>query len=179
MAPDAKGPVSTSVSVLANKGGRPRLYDRGPDWREPYLDALVKCDAKQYLAAHAVGLAPGTIREEQMRSEEFALRVRDICEAHADRLEQDMEDQARSTGNPVGFIVRLKALRPAQYLERHLAMTISATTEIESKDGAALLAHAMGAMLASTHDQVAQLVAPRLDVTPRELEASKDASGSE
>ena len=69
------------------------------------------------------------------------------------------------------IIVRLKALRPALYLERHLAMSITATAEIPAGDARQLLAHALGAMLDVTTQRV--LPAPG---EHRELDASKDAS---
>ena len=163
--------VPASLSPRRNKTGRPRLYDVGPDWREPYLQALDAHGGKQYLASASVGIGAKQVRDEMHRSEDFAVRVKEITELHADRLEQAMEDQAHATGNPVGYIVRLKALRPALYLERHLAMSITATAEIPAGDARQLLAHALGAMLDVTTQRV--LPAPG---EQRELDASKDAS---
>src|SRR3989304_2474913 len=127
--------------------------------------------AKLALAGQAVGVDAHTVRAERQRDETFSLACAQISEEWADTLETKMETQAGTAGNPVGYIVRLKALRPALYLERHLAMSIQATAEIPAADARQLLAHALGAVLETTTQRVLPVASE-----PRELDASKDAS---
>ena len=156
------------VLPKANKTGRPRLTD---GWQADFLAVYRANGAKLALAGQAVGVDAHTVRAERQRDETFSLACAQISEEWADTLETKMETQAETTGNPVGYIVRLKALRPALYLERHLAMSITATAEIPSSDARQLLAHALGAMLDSTTQRVLPVASE-----PRELDASKDAS---
>ena len=168
-APRAKlrEPGSEPLSPARNKTGRPR--EQG--WQADFLAVYRTNGAKFVLASEAVGLDAHTVRDECQRNEAFAVACAQIREAWADTLEGRMEAQAEATGNPVGYIVRLKALRPALYLERHLAMTIQATAEIPAADARQLLAHALGAVLDSTTQRVLPAAGEH-----RELDASKDAS---
>ena len=60
-------------------------------------------------------------------------------EEHADQLERELEEMARAKGNPVGHIVRLKAIRPGLYIERQAILTVTAPAELDSVEAAALL----------------------------------------
>ena len=70
----------------------------------------------------------------------FDEQISDALEEYADQLEREMVEQAKARGNPVGYIVRLKALRPQQYIEKHVALTLSTNADIAPGDPAALLA---------------------------------------
>ena len=107
-----------------------------------------------YHSARCAGIHPATAWRRHDRDPEFARLVREAREEHADQLEREIEEQARKSGNPVGFIVRLKALRPHEYIERHAVMSVSMTAEIPGPDAA----HLLREMLANLTDSSRQLL---------------------
>jgi ribosomal protein S12 methylthiotransferase accessory factor YcaO len=79
---------------------------------------------------------------------DFHEAVQEARQYHADQLEEELEDMGRASKNPVPHIVRLKALRPAEYIEKQATMTVSAHASLTQEDGKRLLA----AMLSQATD---------------------------
>lgn len=104
-----------------------------------------------YRAAEAAGVHGRTISRERERDPAFNDAVLDALQYHADVLEEAMETQAEKTGNPVGYIVRLKALRPAQYIEKHAVMNLNVTANVEGADAMALLSQLVRELSPAIH----------------------------
>lgn len=120
-----------------------------PDgWRALFL-AYLEQNGTYYKAAHAAGVSDDTVLRERRRDPEFDRRVDEARQLHADQLEEGMIKQAETHGNPVGYIVRLKAIRPAQYIEKHAVMNLNLNAELPPADIAAVLRGTLG--VASDH----------------------------
>ena len=94
------------------------------NWQERFLRSYAVTGAK-WRAAKVAGVSKRTVDAYEAVDPVFAERMADALELYADRLETKMVKQAEERGNPVGFIVRLKALRPDKYIERHAVMNLS------------------------------------------------------
>ena len=70
----------------------------------------------------------------------------DAREFYADTLERDLIASAERSDNPVGYIVRLKALRPAEYIEKHAVMSLNVHADLPSADAAQLLRDMLGTL---------------------------------
>ncbi len=66
--------------------------------------------------------------------------VQEAREYHADLLEEKLTEQSEISENPVGLIVRLKALRLAVYIERHAALQVTVNADLSPPDATAMLA---------------------------------------
>ena len=147
------------VSVPAKKG--PELPR---DWQAKFLEAY-RTKGGLWRAAKAVGICHETVRRYRNADPAFDEAVRDAREEFADHLEERMIDSAERSDNPAGFIVRLKALRPQEYIEKHAVMNVTVTTELDAADGAAFLRDMLGALRPSTQallgDQAALPEGPR------------------
>jgi len=125
----------SAVSVVAQERERARPGPPIPaDWRERYLEH-VRTHGHYALAARKAGVSPKTAERERHADPDFDAECREAREEAADGIEIDMLDSARRSDNPAGFIVRLKALRPHEYIEKHAVMNFTVTTELESADG--------------------------------------------
>ena len=108
-----------------------------PQWRERYIEEVTRTGGL-YRAAERVGVNYTTTLRYRNADPEFDRQVLEARELAADDLEEELVDQARRTDNPVGYIVRLKALRPMQYIERHAVMNVSVDLHAEITETAAL-----------------------------------------
>lgn len=122
-------------------------------WRGVFL-AYLEQHGTYYKAARSAGVSDDTVLRERRRDAAFDRQVEEARQLHADHLEEGMIRQAESHGNPVGYIVRLKALRPAAYIERHAIMSLNVTSELTSEDAAGLLRD----MLANLSDSSRELL---------------------
>jgi hypothetical protein len=122
-------------------------------------------------SAELAGIHPETVRRYRHEDPVFDQAVRDAREAYADRLEEMMIASADRSDNPAGFIVRLKALRPSEYIEKHAIMSISLTGTLGEIDGAAVLRAIVGDPGAPTQ----QL----LSTPPAQLPAATETSAED
>jgi hypothetical protein len=122
----------------AEEGQRGRRLGTG--WEGAFFKYL-DLHGTYYRAAEAAGVSIDAVDARRSRDPEFEAQCRLMRERHADSLEQALEAQAKKTGNPVGYIVRLKALRPKDYVERHLveSLNVSVSTSVTAEDAQALL----------------------------------------
>jgi len=92
-------------------------------------------------AAKVAGVSEDTVLRERHRDPEFDRACEHARQVHADGCEEALEGMARESKNPVGLIVRLKAIRPAQYIERSATLAVRAdlTSGPSSEEAEALL----------------------------------------
>ena len=114
------------------------------------------------LAAEEAGVSIKTVQRLRANDPAFDGRVEDALELYADTIEHAMVKQAKDRGNPVGYIVRLKALRPGKYIERHQmnVLSMNVTVDASPEDAAGLLRSMLG------------------DVTPATLQSLSAPSGA-
>lgn len=134
------------MTVAARKAGGKKL-PKG--WRSRYV-ARVRAHGGYILAAEECGVSPKTAERHRARDPRFDAKVDLAREAYADSLARDLADQSIARGNPVGMIVRLKALRPMEYIERQVTMSLSATVEATPDEAKALLAQLAGNVTPAT-----------------------------
>lgn len=140
---------------MARKERRPPGPATPRDWKARYL-VHVRKHGHYALAAHNLGLSPRTAERERTRDPEFDADCRDAKEIAADGMEIDMLELAQTSGNPVPYIVRLKALRPHEYIEKHALMTVNVHAELAGHDAGALLAEMLAHMSPATHQLFTQ-----------------------
>jgi hypothetical protein len=103
-------------SVSSKKGKRP-----GPalpaGWQGIYV-AKLRETGGFCLAAEAAGISPRTALRWRQADRDFEAAVHDALELYADRLEEQLVATGTNGGNPLSFIVRLRALRPGVYREQ-------------------------------------------------------------
>lgn len=152
--------------------GRPnkRKPGRPPrtGWEARYLKILAERGGT-YLSAQAAGVSHHTVQYRRERDPEFVAAERDAIQLFADGVEERMLKQADDRGNPVGYIVRLKALRPNEYIEKQASTNITLNVEhfqiVEAQAVAALTAFARAASSATI--QALEAHAGETEVTPR------------
>ena len=76
------------------------------DWRERFIVAVRK-RGTMYRAAEQAGVSHDTVARERNRDPVFDARVEEARQFHADKMEEDLEDNTAKHHNPVGAIVRL------------------------------------------------------------------------
>jgi hypothetical protein len=79
-----------------------------------------------------------------------------------DRMEWELVQSGRVTGNPVAWIVRNKAEQPAKYIERHAIVNLTVSADVSGDDAAQLLRDLMGSMSASTKHLLEHGALPQL-----------------
>jgi len=130
------------------------------NWKARYLE-LLRTHGGFYHCARQLGLDPKTAWRERERDPEFNEACREAREEYADSIEHRMVESAEQSGNPAGFIVRLKALRPQEYIEKHAVLTLSADlNELPAQDAMAVLR----GMLGTTTTTTVKMLAPDSDV---------------
>ena len=138
--------------------GRPKA----DGWQDRYL-ALLEERGTRTKCARAAGVDSKTVTAELARNPAFAERYYEALEIAADSWEEGLVEQAQRTGNPVGYIVRLKAERPGKYLEKMLQLNVNASVEATPADAKALLASMLSQTTPTTQRMLAAVT---LDVTP-------------
>ena len=96
-----------------------------PDWRGAFLTEYA-ARGGFFRSAVAAGVSSSFVSDTVARDPDFAAQAEQARQLFADTLEDRMVRQAEERGNPVGYIVRLKALRPAEYIERHATLSLYA-----------------------------------------------------
>jgi hypothetical protein len=170
-------PPHTPQSPIQEPSVRPIKRRRpGPEiptgWQEVFLEE-VRRTGGFYKAAEAAGVHPKTATRWMNSRPEFQEAVHDARERHADLLEEELESMGRATGNPVPHIVRLKALRPTEYIEKRAVLTVSTTAQITQEEGRRLLAAMISQATSATLQALAEdsegrkaLEASRLEYPP-------------
>ena len=115
------------------------------EWETAYLERI-KQHGLYYLAAEEVGVSSKTVQRRRADDPAFNEACLLAREHAADRIAQKLSKQAEESGNPVGHIVRLKQLRPAEFVEQHVVKTLSMNVSV-SADGDSALGQAVLAQL--------------------------------
>lgn len=142
---DVPAPERTSL------GGRPPKTG----WEKKYLK-YVRLKGAKVRAARFAGISYRTAERRASADPKFAAAVEQALQSYADWCEEQLVAQAVEKGNPVGLIVRLKALRPELYIEKHAVMNINANVSIEGADGVALLRQMLGQATPSTQRAIVE-----------------------
>jgi hypothetical protein len=141
-----------------------RVCSPGPpipaQWRERYLDH-VRLHGHYALAARAAGISQETARRERVANPAFDSDCREAREEAADRVEIKMLESAERSDNPAGFIVRLKALRPHEYIEKHAVVNLNMTAELPGVDVVQVLQTMLGHLTEPTRLLLAQGALPQ------------------
>lgn len=125
-------------------------------WQERYLE-LVRKHGNYYKPAHDLGISIRTAARERDRDPEFDAACLEAREIAADNLVDEMIRGAKDSGNPAGFIVQLKALRPAAYIEKHAITSLTLTAnlnELPVENATLLLKQMLGATTPTTLKQL-------------------------
>jgi hypothetical protein len=130
-------------------------------WRTRYLEH-VRQHGHYALAAQAAGISQETARRERVANPAFDADCRDAREEAADRVEIKMLESAERSDNPAGFIVRLKALRPHEYIEKNVTVSMNMTAEVPGVDVVQVLQSMLGHLTEPTRQLLAQ-GAPQLE----------------
>src|SRR5262245_39094953 len=152
--PDA--PAVGLVSPL--KRGRPVPRD----WRARYL-RWVRKHGQYAAAARYAGVSSKFAERKRARDPRFNEACLAAREMAADRMERRMLELGERSDNPVPYIVRLKALRPAEYIERHATVSLAMTADVPAADLGAVLARVLGRLSPEARDMLA---APALAALP-------------
>jgi hypothetical protein len=129
-------------------------------WREDFLEAYEEYGGL-YKAAKLAGIDSTTVYAEMERNAEFKRLTEEARQRFADSQEHALR-VIGDKGNPVGPIVLLKKHRPAEFIEKTVSMSLSASVELEAADGKALLQ----AMLRAATPATVQALAPGPSETP-------------
>jgi hypothetical protein len=134
------------------------------DWKERYLEH-VREHGHYALAARVAGVSQKTAQRERHANPDFDELCREAREEAADNVELKMMASAEISHNPVPYIVRLKALRPHEYIEKHAVVSLSMTAEVPGVNVPALLAQMLGHLTPPTRELLAQHAPPQLPET--------------
>ena len=138
-----------SARIAADERRRPGP-STPPDWKERYLE-LIRDRGNFHRTAREAGVDPATALRERDRDPEFDRLCLEARQEYADKAEDTMVQDSHETGNPAGLIVRLKALRPLEYIEKHAIMNVTANlAELQPDDAKALLQAMLGSTTPST-----------------------------
>ena len=117
-----------------------------------FLERYHQRRAKFYKASAACGLGPDTVKRWMAKDPEFTSAVRFIQQLWADDVEDGLVDEP----GPVGKIVILKAIRPAEYIERQAVLNLTLEAgEIPAEAWRTLLATVAGALSPSARERLA------------------------
>ena len=147
------------------------------DWQARFL-RYYREHGGLWRAAEAAGVSYETVGRYRQHDRAFETQVQDAKQYYADSLEQRMIAQAEESGNPVGYIVRLKALRPNEYIEKHAVVNFNLQAEIPGVDVVSVLHTMLGHLTEPTR---ALLAAPptHAPVTGEDTDDAPSAPGSE
>lgn len=128
-------------------------------WKPTFLAELEQCGGK-WIAARRAGVSRGLVLRELSNSAFFSQQCEDAVELYADSLEQALVHPG--TRNVIGLIVRLKALRPALYLEKNITLGVSVTaeTKVTPAQAVSLLKDMIGDLHPETREAIAAFAPP-------------------
>lgn len=158
----------------------PRQY--GPalpdDWRRVFLTRLEQ-HGTYHIAARAAGVSVKTIERYRAADPDFNAACLEARQYAAELYEEALIASADRSDNPVGYIVRLKQLKPAEYIERHAVLNLNVTTELSEDHAMPLLAAMLQSLsphAAALLQEAAQPALPPYDAQPDVLDVSPDPS---
>lgn len=125
-----------------------------PAWCDPYLRDLAERGLPSLAAAKA-GIHRAAVRRYRDQDPEFDAEVDVALEYFRDFLEWESVTLGRVRHNPLPYFARLKAERPARYLDR-AAVLVGSAPELTSEDGKALLAAMFGHVLPAPRAAIGQ-----------------------
>ncbi len=144
--------MSRVTSVRKRRPGPPLPAN----WKARYLEYL-RTEGGFYRSARLVGVEYDTTLAERDRDPEFDKACHYARQERADLISAKMVKSAEESGNPAGFIVELKAIRPLEYIEKHAIMTVSANlAELPQDDARALLQAMLGSTTPQTQHMLTQ-----------------------
>jgi hypothetical protein len=155
------------------KGRRPGRQ-LPPDWHRRFIEFYAEHGVR-WRAARYAGVSHDTVLRAEQADPDFARQVEDARQTYLDSHALNLNRLAFKKDNVVASIVTLKAGRPAEYVEKAMSMTVTATTPLSPEDGKRLL-EAMLGHASPTRALEAGSVEPNrvLDANPN---GSADASG--
>ncbi len=160
-------PAPRAASVPAKKPRVPPGPELPPSWQPRFL-AFYRTHGGAHRAAEAAGVSHETVRRYRHADPAFDQACIDAREYFADQTEERMLASAERSDNPAGYIVRLKALRPAEYIERHAisSLSVNVTAELSGPDAAHLLATMLASATAPTTTLFQRALPATIDGTP-------------
>lgn len=129
------------------------------DWQAVYLVALRET-GQPYLAAETADLSPRTVQREREVNPAFNELCEIARETKIDALEQKLEDLADKTGNPLGLFGRLKAMRPATWVERNQQLIVTVDLTPPPEQVSSILASLLARLTPATHAVLASHALP-------------------
>ena len=98
-------------------------------WKLTFLREY-EAHGKIWYCAKRAGVGGQTVKNERARDAIFDAACDDALQHYADGLEVTMDDQFQK-GNVVAGIVRLKAVRPDKYVEKHVVNTLAVNLTVQ------------------------------------------------
>ena len=122
--------------------------------REPWYGVFLRDLAERglmSLAAARAGVHISKVRRRRDADPEFAAEVDVAREYYCDYLEWESVTLGKTSRNPLPYFARLKAERPARYIDKATMLVASFTGELPAEDGKALLLAMFGQGAGATH----------------------------
>jgi hypothetical protein len=133
---------------------RGREIARAP-WVDLYLLDLAKNGGHE-LAAAAAGVHRSVVQALRARDRDFADETEAALEYYRDRTEWESLELGRVRGNPLPYFARLKAERPARYVEKQIIASVDMTPDGFTNPGElrALLVEVLATATDATREQL-------------------------
>jgi len=143
-------PVAPPAPYLPYDGLEPdpEAAPRAP-WYGVFLRDLAERGLMSLAAARA-GVHISKVRRRRDADPEFAAEVDVAREYYADYLEWESVTLGKTSRNPLPYFARLKAERPARYIDKATMLVASFTSDFPAEDGRALLQAMLGQPVGAT-----------------------------
>lgn len=174
--------IAQAGVAIKKSNHAPAILETG--WVPTFLEQLRKTGGL-FKAAEIAGTTPQTVRRWRAQYPEFEEAIQDCRDRHADDLEEELEEMGRESKgkNPVPHIVRLKALRPDQYIEKSVALSFTAEAQITAEEGLKLVSRLVDNLtpatlaLISSSPKTLPLEAPRCPALSPQADPQALAAG--
>jgi hypothetical protein len=126
--------------------------------RESWYDVFLRDLAARgllTLAAAKAGIHRSRVYRHMEVDPEFAAEVDVAREYYADHLEWQSVALGQISRNPLPFFARLKAERPARYIDRQ-AVLVGTSSDLDPQEGKAILQAMLGVGTSATHQALRQ-----------------------
>jgi hypothetical protein len=138
--PEPVAPPAPYLPYAGLEPDDPAAPPRAP-WYGVFLRDLAERGLMSLAAARA-GVHISKVRRRRDADPEFAAEVDVAREYYCDYLEWESVTLGKTSRNPLPYFARLKAERPARYIDKATMLVASFTSDLPAADGKALL-HAM------------------------------------
>jgi hypothetical protein len=121
--------------------------------REPWYGVFLRDLAERglmSLAAARAGVHISKVRRRREADRELAAEVDVAREYYCDYLEWESVTLGKTSRNPLPYFARLKAERPARYIDKATMLVASFTSDLPAEDGKTLLQAMFGQPVAAT-----------------------------